>query len=139
MIRIGASLRLAPESAADLVERGFRVLGFERFIQKNLDSRGLCAAGAYFTINREYQAESIPADPSTAMMNADPKTTLSKEDLLKRHRKRQIAVVAVGNLAAVICLVGAAMGSYPVAYCGIGLFAICLISVFYQGLIAPKR
>ncbi|MGY8769205.1 MAG: hypothetical protein ACKVH8_12370 [Pirellulales bacterium] len=71
-------------------------------------------------------------------MNADPNTPPSKETLLKRHRKRQIGVVAVGNAAALICLLGAAIENYPLAYCGIGLFAICLIAVFYQGLIAPK-
>ena len=60
-------------------------------------------------------------------MNEQQRNTIDK------WRRRQIYCVAIGNLAAIVLLLGFALGSYWLLGIGVVAFLLCLLGVFVGG------
>ncbi len=61
-----------------------------------------------------------------------------QRDAILKWRKRQIYCVAVGNLAAIIFLLGIALGSNLILGIGFVAFSVCLGGIFLGGYQASR-
>lgn len=70
-------------------------------------------------------------------MNRPP---ISEEQLetIRRWRSRQIMAVAIGNLAAIVFLVGIAVNSHILPGLGLATFLFCLGGIFLAGFLAHR-
>lgn len=59
-------------------------------------------------------------------------------ETIRRWRKRQIVAVAIGNLAAIVFLVGIALSSPILLGIGLGTFLFCLGGIFLAGFLAHR-
>ena len=61
-----------------------------------------------------------------------------QRDAILKWRKRQIYCVAVGNLAAIVFLLGIALGSSLILGIGLMAFLACLVGIFVGGFLASR-